>query len=115
MITILSLTFHSEVQEVAGDEVPDAAAEPSSSLSPPEAASSSFSSSPAPAAPSSPGGAEEAPSSPKVVVEADRASQVSGSGCTSQASVDDEDDVPITDIYFVSNLPPPHPDIHIHI
>uniref|UniRef100_G3PIY5 Phosphatidylinositol-4-phosphate 5-kinase, type I, gamma a n=1 Tax=Gasterosteus aculeatus aculeatus TaxID=481459 RepID=G3PIY5_GASAC len=44
------------------------------------------------------------PCSPKVgaAVEADRASQVSGSGCTSQASVDDEDDVPITDIYFVS-------------
>ncbi|KAF0042315.1 hypothetical protein F2P81_005847 [Scophthalmus maximus] len=31
-------------------------------------------------------------------------SQVSGSGCTSQASVDDEDDVPITDIYFVEEL-----------
>ncbi|XP_053177690.1 phosphatidylinositol 4-phosphate 5-kinase type-1 gamma isoform X1 [Scomber japonicus] len=89
----------SEVQEVVGAEAPNAAAEPSSSLSPPDAASSS-SSSPAPAAPSSPGVAEEAPSSPKVVVEADRASQVSGSGCTSQASVDDEDDVPITDIYF---------------
>ncbi|XP_044216758.1 phosphatidylinositol 4-phosphate 5-kinase type-1 gamma isoform X3 [Thunnus albacares] len=88
----------SEVQEVAGAEAPDAAAEPSSSLSAPEAASSSSLS--APGAPSSPGGAEEAPPSPKVVVEADRASQVSGSGCTSQASVDDEDDVPITDIYF---------------
>ncbi|KAK7889228.1 hypothetical protein WMY93_024788 [Mugilogobius chulae] len=47
--------------------------------------------------------ADVPPSSPKVVVEeADPASQVSGSGCTSQASVDDEDDVPITDIY----LPP---------
>ncbi|XP_072294586.1 phosphatidylinositol 4-phosphate 5-kinase type-1 gamma isoform X2 [Eucyclogobius newberryi] len=48
--------------------------------------------------------ADVVPSSPKVVVveEADPASQVSGSGCTSQASVDDEDDVPITDIY----LPP---------
>ncbi|XP_067453482.1 phosphatidylinositol 4-phosphate 5-kinase type-1 gamma isoform X3 [Thunnus thynnus] len=88
----------SEVQEVAGAEAPDAAAEPSSSLSAPEAAASSSLS--APGAPSSPGGAEEAPPSPKVVVEADRASQVSGSGCTSQASVDDEDDVPITDIYF---------------
>ncbi|XP_042271850.1 phosphatidylinositol 4-phosphate 5-kinase type-1 gamma isoform X3 [Thunnus maccoyii] len=88
----------SEVQEVAGAEAPDAAAEPSSSLSAPEAASASSLS--APGAPSSPGGAEEAPPSPKVVVEADRASQVSGSGCTSQASVDDEDDVPITDIYF---------------
>ncbi|KAM6921574.1 phosphatidylinositol 4-phosphate 5-kinase type-1 gamma isoform 1-T1 [Xenentodon cancila] len=69
------------------------------SLSAPEAGSSS-SSSPAPAAPSSPGPAEDTPSSPRVVVEADRASQVSGSGCTSQASVDDDDDVPITDIYF---------------
>ncbi|XP_054874082.1 phosphatidylinositol 4-phosphate 5-kinase type-1 gamma isoform X1 [Amphiprion ocellaris] len=89
----------SEVEEAAGAEAPDAAAAaPSSSSSAPEAASSSSSS--APAAPSSPGPAEEAPSSPKVVVEADRASQVSGSGCTSQASVDDEDDVPITDIYF---------------
>ncbi|XP_061593756.1 phosphatidylinositol 4-phosphate 5-kinase type-1 gamma isoform X2 [Cololabis saira] len=70
------------------------------SLSAPEAASSSSSSSPAPAAPSPPGPAEE-PSGPRVVVvEADRASQVSGSGCNSQASVDDDDDVPITDIYF---------------
>ncbi|KAM4548392.1 phosphatidylinositol 4-phosphate 5-kinase type-1 gamma isoform 2-T2 [Odontesthes bonariensis] len=84
----------SELQKAAGAEE----AAPSDSLSAPEAASSS---SAAPAAPSSPGQAEEAPSSPKVaVVEADRASQVSGSGCTSQASVDDEDDVPITDIYF---------------
>ncbi|KAL7397006.1 hypothetical protein ABVT39_015198 [Epinephelus coioides] len=92
----------SEVQEGAGAEAADAdvaaAAAPSSSSSAPEAASSSLS---APAAPSSPGAADEAPSSPKVmVVEADRVSQVSGSGCTSQASVDDEDDVPITDIYF---------------
>lgn len=45
---------------------------------------------------------KEAPSSPKLVVEIDGASQMSGSGCASQASVDDEDDVPITDIYFVS-------------
>ncbi|XP_044056694.1 phosphatidylinositol 4-phosphate 5-kinase type-1 gamma isoform X1 [Siniperca chuatsi] len=88
----------SEVQEVAGAEAPDAAtAAPSCSSSAPEAASFSTS---APAAPSSPGAAKESPSSPKVVVEADRASQVSGSGCTSQASVDDDDDVPITDIYF---------------
>ncbi|GLD46670.1 phosphatidylinositol 4-phosphate 5-kinase type-1 gamma isoform X1, partial [Lates japonicus] len=87
-----------EVQEVAGAEAPDAAAAaPSSCSSIPEAAASSA----AQAAPSSPGAAEEAPSSPKLVmVEADRASQVSGSGCTSQASVDDDDDVPITDIYF---------------
>uniref|UniRef100_A0A3Q3AAC5 Phosphatidylinositol-4-phosphate 5-kinase, type I, gamma a n=1 Tax=Kryptolebias marmoratus TaxID=37003 RepID=A0A3Q3AAC5_KRYMA len=66
----------------------------------PEATSSS---SPAPAAPASSEPAKEAPSSPKVS-EADGASQVSGSGCTSQASVDDDDDVPITDIYFVSKI-----------
>ncbi|XP_029938780.1 phosphatidylinositol 4-phosphate 5-kinase type-1 gamma isoform X3 [Salarias fasciatus] len=90
----------SEVPEEAGAEAEGASATaaPSSSSSVPEAASSS--SSTAPAAPSSPVQAEDAPSSPKVVVEADRASQVSGSGCTSQASVDDDDDVPITDIYF---------------
>ncbi|XP_035862865.1 phosphatidylinositol 4-phosphate 5-kinase type-1 gamma isoform X7 [Sander lucioperca] len=86
----------SEVEEGAGTEAADAAAAAPSSSSPaPEAASSS-----APAAPSCSGAANEAPSSPKVVMEADRASQMSGSGCTSQASVDDEDDVPITDIYF---------------
>nr|XP_046248008.1 phosphatidylinositol 4-phosphate 5-kinase type-1 gamma isoform X4 [Scatophagus argus] len=88
----------SGVQAAAGAEAPDdAAAAPSGSSSAPEAASSSSS---VPAAPSSPGAAKEAPSSPKVVVEADRASQMSGSGCASQASVDDDDDVPITDIYF---------------
>ncbi|XP_060890850.1 phosphatidylinositol 4-phosphate 5-kinase type-1 gamma isoform X3 [Labrus mixtus] len=82
----------SALQEAAGAEAPEAA---SASSSAPEASSST-----AQPALSSPDGAKEAPSSPKVVVEADRASQVSGSGCTSQASVDDEDDVPITDIYF---------------
>ncbi|KAM9763180.1 phosphatidylinositol 4-phosphate 5-kinase type-1 gamma isoform 2-T2 [Menidia menidia] len=81
----------SELQKAAGAEE---AARPD----PTEAATHS---SPAPAAPSSPGPAREAPSSPQVAaVEADRASQVSGSGCTSQASVDDDDDVPVTDIYF---------------
>ena len=103
---------HSEVQEAAGAEAPDAAAAeaaPSSSSPAPEAAASSSS---AQAAPSSPGAAaKEAPSSPKLVMEADRASQMSGSGCTSQASVDDEDDVPITDIYFVSTN---HPHTHTH-
>ncbi|XP_028259568.1 phosphatidylinositol 4-phosphate 5-kinase type-1 gamma isoform X2 [Parambassis ranga] len=85
--------------EVNADTLDAAAAVPSDSSSAPEAASSSSSS--AIAGPSSPGPVEETLSSPKVVmVEADRASQVSGSGCTSQASVDDEDDVPITDIYF---------------
>lgn len=93
----------SEVQEEAGAETADgAAAAPSSSSSAPEAAAAAASSSlSAPDAPSSSGATNEAPSSPKVVVvEADRASQMSGSGCTSQASVDDEDDVPISDIYF---------------
>uniref|UniRef100_A0A1A8EJJ0 Phosphatidylinositol-4-phosphate 5-kinase, type I, gamma a n=1 Tax=Nothobranchius korthausae TaxID=1143690 RepID=A0A1A8EJJ0_9TELE len=84
----------SEVQEAA---CPKEAAL-SDSLSAPEATPSSSS---APAAPALPGPAEEGPSSPKVaMMEADRASQVSGSGCTSQTSVDDEDDVPITDVYF---------------
>nr|XP_046248006.1 phosphatidylinositol 4-phosphate 5-kinase type-1 gamma isoform X2 [Scatophagus argus] len=93
----------SGVQAAAGAEAPDdAAAAPSGSSSAPEAASSSSS---VPAAPSSPGAAKEAPSSPKVVVEADRASQMSGSGCASQASVDDDDDVPITDIYFACASP----------
>ncbi|XP_077573398.1 phosphatidylinositol 4-phosphate 5-kinase type-1 gamma isoform X2 [Stigmatopora nigra] len=46
------------------------------------------------------GSAEACPSSPKMVVAADPASHASGSGCTSQASVDDEDEVPVTDIYF---------------
>ncbi|XP_034533417.1 phosphatidylinositol 4-phosphate 5-kinase type-1 gamma isoform X3 [Notolabrus celidotus] len=97
----------SEVKEAAAAEPPDAdaaAAAPSSSSSAPEEATAPSpavaSSSTAPPAASSPEAAKEAPTSPKVVVEARRASQVSGSGCTSQASVDDEDDVPITDIYF---------------
>ncbi|KAG7233956.1 hypothetical protein INR49_028670 [Caranx melampygus] len=84
----------SEVPEVDGAEAPHAAAVSDCSTAPEAAPSPSAS-----AAPPSPA-AEEAPSSPKLVVEADRASQVSGSGCTSQASVDDDDDVPITDIYF---------------
>uniref|UniRef100_A0A3Q3VSB3 PIPK domain-containing protein n=1 Tax=Mola mola TaxID=94237 RepID=A0A3Q3VSB3_MOLML len=42
----------------------------------------------------------ESPSSPRLEVEADGAIQMSSSGCTSQASVDDDDDVPISDIYF---------------
>ncbi|XP_026160493.1 phosphatidylinositol 4-phosphate 5-kinase type-1 gamma isoform X2 [Mastacembelus armatus] len=87
-----------DVHDAAGAGAPDAAAAPSSSPSAPEV---DFLFSPAAATPSSPGAVEEALSSPKVVVvEADSASQVSGSGCTSQASVDDDDDVPITDIYF---------------
>lgn len=42
------------------------------------------------------------PASPKIVVESDCTSQASG--CPSHSSVDEEDDVPITDIYFVSIL-----------
>ncbi|CAM4656813.1 unnamed protein product [Leuciscus chuanchicus] len=38
------------------------------------------------------------PASPRIVVESDSASLASG--CTSRASVDEDDDVPITDIYF---------------
>ncbi|XP_039538787.1 phosphatidylinositol 4-phosphate 5-kinase type-1 gamma isoform X4 [Pimephales promelas] len=41
------------------------------------------------------------PASPRIVVESDSASQASG--CTSRASVDEDDDVPITDIYFFSD------------
>uniref|UniRef100_A0AAV2KX88 PIPK domain-containing protein n=2 Tax=Knipowitschia caucasica TaxID=637954 RepID=A0AAV2KX88_KNICA len=79
----------SDVLEVEGAE----AAVPCSSIDP-EVPSSS----------SAPVCADMPPSSPKVVVvEADTTSQVSGSGCTSQASVDDEDDVPITDIYLFSD------------
>ncbi|KAM9384684.1 phosphatidylinositol 4-phosphate 5-kinase type-1 gamma [Pholidichthys leucotaenia] len=89
----------SDVQDVAGAEAPGASTdEPPASSSAPEAASTSPSSAPA-ATSSSPGPVEDVGSSP-VVVETDGASQMSGSGCTSQASVDDEDDVPITDIYF---------------
>lgn len=87
--------------EASGETVAAAAAAAACVSSPvPDAASASSSSTQAPN--SSPGAAKEAPSSPKLVVEIDGASQMSGSGCTSQASVDDEDDVPITDIYFVS-------------
>ncbi|XP_056269857.1 phosphatidylinositol 4-phosphate 5-kinase type-1 gamma isoform X2 [Pseudoliparis swirei] len=86
-------------------EIQEGAAAPSGSLSAPEAeaaaASSSSSSAPDAPPPPSSSSSNEAPSSPKVVVvEADGARRVSGSGCTSQASVDDDDDVPITDIYF---------------
>uniref|UniRef100_A0A9J7X2U1 Phosphatidylinositol-4-phosphate 5-kinase, type I, gamma a n=2 Tax=Cyprinus carpio carpio TaxID=630221 RepID=A0A9J7X2U1_CYPCA len=41
------------------------------------------------------------PGSPRIVVESDSCSQASG--CTSRASVDEDDDVPITDIYFFSD------------
>lgn len=42
------------------------------------------------------------PASPKIVVDSDCTSQASG--CPSHSSVDEDDDVPITDIYFVSIL-----------
>ncbi|XP_077390559.1 phosphatidylinositol 4-phosphate 5-kinase type-1 gamma isoform X3 [Festucalex cinctus] len=74
----------------------EAAAAPSTSS--PAAEASSSSSSPATIAPASAEASGATPSSPKLVVET--ASHASGSGCTSQASVDDEDDVPVTDIYF---------------
>lgn len=80
----------------------DETAAAAASISSPAADTASASSSHTPSPRSPPGAAKEAPSSPKVVVEMDVAGQMSGSGCTSQASVDDEDDVPITDIYFVS-------------
>ncbi|XP_028301316.1 phosphatidylinositol 4-phosphate 5-kinase type-1 gamma isoform X2 [Gouania willdenowi] len=90
----------SEVQE-AGAGAEEAGAEeagPSGSTSVPEASPSSTTAAASIHEPS-----QDAPSSPTVVVvvEAEKAALVSaGSVCTSQASVDDEDDVPITDIYF---------------
>ncbi|MEQ2268949.1 Phosphatidylinositol 4-phosphate 5-kinase type-1 gamma [Xenotaenia resolanae] len=95
-ISVLQPSPENSEPQAATDTQETAA--PSSPAAAPEAAS------PAPAAaPSSPGPAEETPSRPEVVVvEPDAASQVSGSGCTSQASVDDEDDVPVSDMYFVS-------------
>ncbi|KAM6963444.1 phosphatidylinositol 4-phosphate 5-kinase type-1 gamma [Aplochiton taeniatus] len=103
--TIMAPQPSPETSEVPAVTEPDAtvAPGPETSVAADEVeALQAASSTTPPAAASSPGAAEalEAPGSPKVVVEADRASQVSGSGCTSQASVDDEDDVPITDIYF---------------
>ena len=93
---------HSDVREIFGAEASDETAAAAASMSSPAPDAASASSSHTPPPRSSPGAAKEAPSSPQVVVEIDVASQMSGSGCTSQASVDDEDDVPITDIYFVS-------------
>ncbi|MEQ2315066.1 hypothetical protein AMECASPLE_018382, partial [Ameca splendens] len=93
-ISVLQPSPENSEPQAATDTQETAA--PSSPAAAPEAAS------PAPAAaPSSPGPAEETPSRPEVVVvEPDAASQVSGSGCTSQASVDDDDDVPVSDMYF---------------
>ncbi|XP_061680207.1 phosphatidylinositol 4-phosphate 5-kinase type-1 gamma isoform X1 [Syngnathoides biaculeatus] len=77
----------------------EAAAGTSTSSPAPEPSSSS--SSPATVTPASAEATGATPSSPKlVVVVAETASHASGSGCASQASVDDEDDVPVTDIYF---------------
>ncbi|XP_062412942.1 phosphatidylinositol 4-phosphate 5-kinase type-1 gamma isoform X2 [Sardina pilchardus] len=42
--------------------------------------------------------ASPVPASPKVMVESDQVSQTSG--CPSRASIDEDEDVPITDIYF---------------
>ncbi|TWW57709.1 Phosphatidylinositol 4-phosphate 5-kinase type-1 gamma [Takifugu flavidus] len=90
----------SDVKEISGAEASGETAAAAACVSPPVPEPESASSSSTQAPHSSPGAAKEAPSSPKL--ELDGASQMSGSGCTSQASVDDEDDVPITDIYFVS-------------
>eukprot|EP00066_Takifugu_rubripes_P023739 XP_011613005.1 PREDICTED: phosphatidylinositol 4-phosphate 5-kinase type-1 gamma isoform X1 [Takifugu rubripes] len=89
-----------DVKEISGAEASGETAAAAACVSPPVPDTESASSSSTQAPHSSPGAAKEAPSSPKL--ELDGASQMSGSGCTSQASVDDEDDVPITDIYFVS-------------
>ncbi|XP_061539891.1 phosphatidylinositol 4-phosphate 5-kinase type-1 gamma isoform X1 [Phycodurus eques] len=75
----------------------EAAAAPSTSYPATEPSSSS---SAAPVTPASAEATGATPSSPKLVVVPETASHASGSGCTSQASVDDEDDVPVTDIYF---------------
>ncbi|XP_029905135.1 phosphatidylinositol 4-phosphate 5-kinase type-1 gamma isoform X4 [Myripristis murdjan] len=99
-------TITVEVEVKRHDSEPTISAPQPSTEASSSPAPEACSSHPGQAASSSPGVEEasdalEAPSSPRVVmVEADRASQVSGSGCTSQASVDDDDDVPITDIYF---------------
>ncbi|TNM87433.1 hypothetical protein fugu_005654 [Takifugu bimaculatus] len=87
-----------DVKEISGAEAPGETAAAAACVSPPVPEPESASSSSTQAPHSSPGAAKEAPSSPKL--ELVGASQMSGSGCTSQASVDDEDDVPITDIYF---------------
>ncbi|XP_014842447.1 PREDICTED: phosphatidylinositol 4-phosphate 5-kinase type-1 gamma-like isoform X1 [Poecilia mexicana] len=81
---------------------PQAAADSEEATAPSTCPAAEAASSTAPAAaPSPPEPAEEAPPRPEVVVvEPDGASQLSGSGCTSQASVDDDDDVPVSDIYF---------------
>ncbi|XP_014891575.1 phosphatidylinositol 4-phosphate 5-kinase type-1 gamma isoform X2 [Poecilia latipinna] len=81
---------------------PQAAADAEEATAPSTCPAAEALSSTAPAAaPSPPEPAEEAPPRPEVVVvEPDGASQLSGSGCTSQASVDDDDDVPVSDIYF---------------
>ncbi|XP_042564907.1 phosphatidylinositol 4-phosphate 5-kinase type-1 gamma isoform X2 [Clupea harengus] len=66
-------------------EVPEASTDVAAAAA---AAASSSSSSPVPA-------------SPRVVVESDQTSQTSG--CPSRASIDEDEDVPITDIYFFSD------------
>ncbi|XP_034149666.1 phosphatidylinositol 4-phosphate 5-kinase type-1 gamma isoform X2 [Esox lucius] len=105
----------SEVPELA-DAAASTAAPPSSSPPTPEGpAEASGPVVPGAAVPGSKAPAEApaalalgAPGSPVTVevveaVQDRRGSTVSGSGCTSQASQDDEDDVPITDIYFFAD------------
>ncbi|XP_049580657.1 phosphatidylinositol 4-phosphate 5-kinase type-1 gamma isoform X3 [Syngnathus scovelli] len=84
--------------------IPQPSPEPSSEAQEAAAASSAASqateaSSSSPVVVVVPASVEATPSSPKPVA-AETPSCASGSGCTSQASVDDEDDVPVTDIYF---------------
>ncbi|XP_057696952.1 phosphatidylinositol 4-phosphate 5-kinase type-1 gamma isoform X1 [Corythoichthys intestinalis] len=82
-------------------EAQEAAAAPCTSSSAPEAAASPAAVASAAVVSADGEATAAAPCSPKlVVVTPDTASHASGSGCTSQASVDDEDDVPVTDIYF---------------
>ncbi|PWA20826.1 hypothetical protein CCH79_00007341, partial [Gambusia affinis] len=96
----ISVPQHSpEASEPQAAAVAEEAMAPSSAVASAVASSSALAAAPAPPEP-----AEEAPPRPEVVVvEPDGASQMSGSGCTSQASVDDDDDVPVSDVYFLPN------------
>ncbi|XP_054904151.1 phosphatidylinositol 4-phosphate 5-kinase type-1 gamma isoform X1 [Poeciliopsis prolifica] len=100
----ISVPQHSpEASDPQAAAVAEEATAPSSSSACPEAAAAAGEEKDAAPAPPEP--AEEAPPRPEVVVvvDPDGASQMSGSGCTSQASVDDDDDVPVSDIYFLPN------------
>ncbi|XP_037105578.1 phosphatidylinositol 4-phosphate 5-kinase type-1 gamma isoform X1 [Syngnathus acus] len=79
--------------------IPQPSPEPSSEAQEAAAASSAASQAIEASVVVVPASVEATPSSPKPAA-AETPSCASGSGCTSQASVDDEDDVPVTDIYF---------------